>query len=388
LGKYTTMITGARLVRVMMGSMLISLISACAPEEGSEGQPAAIQHSESADKAGADPGSEQPPVAHALPLQPDPAASGLEERPGPASPAITYNANDLLEDLKSLAWNEDTASEEQAAYLLQRLRAQGADALVPIRDFLLDGHDASPALREALLEVLLSLRLPQVEDLALELLASGVPPAELWQLGQYLENVQPGKHADFILRAAEQALINAEPVTFFPAEFFQLLGALGNEETALLLAELQMERGPYASIALAAIPDGRGLPVLEQNARIFAAGRDTLEGRLAIQLLAQQAPQFPQAAAALIELAEQGTIPHDIWPYVLDIVAGHWLLTMEPPSGGLVGSHTFYRPEGDQVIYRVAPPPGADDGLQSERLFLLDRLQPLAPMDPGTNPGG
>jgi hypothetical protein len=53
-----------------------------------------------------------------------------------------------------------------------------------------------------------------------------------------------------------------------------------------------------------------------------------------------------------------------------------------------VGSHTYYHPEGDQVIYRVAPVPGMDDGLESERLYLLDHLQPLAPPDLRPGPDG
>jgi hypothetical protein len=210
----------------------------------------------------------------------------------------------------------------------------------------------------------------------------------LWQLGLYLENAWPGKHSDSVLAAAEQALIEADPATYFPAEFFELLSALGNEETALVLAESPLDHGAYASIALASLPEGAGLPALELQARQFEAGRDTIEGRLAIQLLAQQAPRYPQAAAALIELAERGAIPHDLWPYVLDLVAGNWTLTLEAPSSGVFGSHTYYRPEGDQVIYRVAPTPGAEDELQSQRLYVLDGLQPLAPPDLRANPGG
>lgn len=366
----------------ILGLLFFILLSACSRDDdsGENGSAAALAgKADAVDSPAEAPANPYPSVAARPREEP-----GHENTVASDSDAAsrTLNAHDLLEELKSHDWDENAGSDPQLAALLQRLRSQGAGALVAIREYLLEGDHAGPAppaLREALLNILLGLGLPQVEDLALDLLADGVAPSEVWQLGEYLETVQPGMYADVIRDAAERALIEAEPATYFPAEFYRLLGALGNEETALILAETQADRGAYASLALATIPDGDGLSALVQGARQFEAGRDTLEGRLAVQLLAQQATQFPQAAAALIDLAERGAIPHDLWPYVLDIVAGNWVLTMEQPSSGLIGSHTFYRPEGDQVIYRVAPLPGFDDGLQSERLYLLDRLQPLAP---------
>jgi hypothetical protein len=71
-------------------------------------------------------------------------------------------------------------------------------------------------------------------------------------------------------------------------------------------------------------------------------------------------------------------------------VAGNWEFSLvEPPTELQVGSHTYYRPEGDQIIWRVARPPfGADDGLQAQRLYLLDRLQALIPEGLGLSPDG
>lgn len=303
------------------------------------------------------------------------------------------NARDLLADLQSLDWDGDPESEARLANLLQRLSLQGDDALIPLRDYLLkdDGSGTgSPELRRALLEVLLNLGLPEVEGIALELLASQPAAMEVWRLGQYLESVQPGKYADSIRTVAEQALIDSDPATDLPGEYFQFLGELGDDQTALLLSALPMHQEAYGRLALAALPDGSGVPLLAQDARAFETGRDTMQGRLAIQLLAQQAPQFPEAAAVLIELAQQGVIPQELWPDVLDIVAGTWALTpFQPPPQDLLGSHTYYHEQGDQVIFRVAQhQPETIDGLQSQRLFLLNRLQPLAPPELTLNPDG
>jgi hypothetical protein len=287
----------------------------------------------------------------------------------------------------------DGPYDPQSEKLLQQLRSMGVAALLPIRDALLDDLSSkafSPGLRRNLLDVLLNLGSPEVEGVALELLASGPPSFDVWQLGRFLESTAPGKHREAIVARAEQALIEANSPLALPGEFFLFLGSLGNPDTALLLAELPAHQEAYGSMGLTAVPAEAGIPLLEQDARNFERGRDTVQGRLAIQLLAQQAPQSPAAAAVLIDLAEQGVIPHDLWPYLLDIVAGNWELTpIEPAPQELVGSHTYYHPDGDQVIYRALRSPSAfDDGLDSHRVFLLDRLQPFAPPDLLPGPGG
>ena len=378
----------ARRAALLPGLICSFLLCSCTDQNGPDNQQGDVPADRPSLTETGEPGpnpasSPQPSAAITAPEQ---TASPPASRATRSAPPPAYDAHEVLDELSGQSWDGEAASDGQATLLLQRLRSLGADALIPIRDFLLDAGNSGavpPALRQALLDVLLSLGLPEVEDVALQLLASAPAASEVLQLGQYLEAVQPGKYSEVVLAAAEQALIDADSATALPADFFLLLGALGTEETALLLSELQAQYGAYASLALALIPDGGGLLSLAQDARLFEAGQDTLQGRLAVQLLAQLAPQFPQAASVLLELAEKGAIPHDVWPYVLDIVAGSWELTLiQPQPGDLIGSHTFYRPEGNQVIYRAARPYGeSGDSFQSQRLFLLDRLQPLAPPD-------
>ena len=166
-----------------------------------------------------------------------------------------------------------------------------------------------------------------------------------------------------------------------PAGFFQFLGELGNEETVLLLAEMPWHHQAYASIALASIPDGSGFATLEQEALALVTNPNSMHGRVALQLLAQMGPQFPEVATSLIKLAEQGAIPRDVWPHILDIVAGNWELTLlEPMPGDLVWSHTFFHQVGNQVIYGATRDQNAtDDALDAQRLYLLDQLMPLVP---------
>jgi hypothetical protein len=293
------------------------------------------------------------------------------------------SAEQVLKQLDSLGWDEHTDTDPQAADLLERLRLHGDRAALAIRDYLLDDSGkkrVSPELRHALLNTLLSLDSPEVEPVALELLAGEPAPEEVLQLGGYLEWHDAGKHAETIRLAAEQALIDADPGVLLPWEFFALLGTVGNEGTAVLLTEVRPQHEAYATIALAALPDGSGLVPLEMEARQFEEGRDTLQGRLAIQLLAQAAPGSPEAAETLIDLAEKAVIPEDVWSYVLDLVEGNWEWAFEPSAGEKIGSHTFYNPAGNQVLYRISRPADAlDPELEAQRLDLLDRLWPLAP---------
>ena len=303
----------------------------------------------------------------------------------------SQNAYDLLDELRSLDLGEGDELGGEAEELLRQLGAQGARSVLPIRDLLLDSrgtNDIPQALREALLDVLVGLNSPEVEPAALELLTANPEPFEIWRLGQYLELTHPGRYSDSIRLAAEQALITADPQSFIPPEFYELLGIVGNADTAIVLAEAPLEQQAYAGLALAALPDGEGVSALERQASVFETGRDTLEGRFALQLLAQEAPRSPQAGAALVRLAETGSIPRDIWPYVLDLVAGNWVLSMNKPLPELlVGSHTYYGVAGNQVIWRVAPQPGeAIDGFEERRVYLLDQLQPFAPADLAWDP--
>ena len=268
-----------------------------------------------------------------------------------------------------------------ADFQVVEVEALLADAVRETLGVVPSGDVAPDALRLALLDVLLSLGLTEVEDIALELLASAPSVAEVWRLGHYLESAQPGQYTDLIRSAAELSVVSSDSGAMLPPELFDLLGVLGNEHTADVLAQVPQSQEVYVCLSLADLADGRGLQVLEQRAGAFRDGRDTVQGRLALQLLAQEAPRYPGAVAILVDLAEQGLIPRDMWPFVLDIVAGNWALSLfEPPAELLIGSHTYYQPGGNQVIYRAAPDPYAeDDELDSQRLYPLDRLRPLTP---------
>lgn len=273
---------------------------------------------------------------------------------------------------------------DQIVSQLDRLALLGDDALIAIGEFLLSPdarRGQQPGLRRALLEILLNLDLPEVEDIALQLLGSNPALFEIWQIGHYLEQNHPGKYTDSIRGVAEQALIAADVAGDVPGELFQLLGEVGNEGTVELLAQMPRHQEAYASSALALISDGSGLSLLEWDTRSLNSGHPTTQGRLAVELLAQQAYQNLQALNVLIELSQNGSIPSDMWPHILSLSAGRKQITLVPPDGGLLSSwRIIYSPEGNQTLY-IADRSGETESLETieQRLEALWQLQQVAP---------
>ncbi len=373
----------ATFVGTALGLLLCCLLCNCSPTSDSASNEAGL-----ADRTGRNDGASKSDttVVHgpdgALPSGKNPVHSNRGAHKA-VYQSSRDNAWDILEDLAWLSTDNTQDHGEQITSQLDRLSRLGDEALIAIGDFLLSAdsrREEQLELRRSLLHVLLSLGLPEVEDLALQLLAGGPTPIEIWQLGRYLEQVQPGRYSDSIRRVAEQTLVSADVTDEIPGELFQLLGELGDEGTVKLLAQMPMHRGAYASVALALIPDGSGFPLLQQDALFSESGQQTTRSRLAMELLACQAPRNFEAGEALVDLAERGLIPSDIWPHVIAMVSGRRTLILEQPTSGRLETHTIYRPDGNQVIYRVSVPViEASPDVESQRLFLLDRLQSLAP---------
>lgn len=312
--------------------------------------------------------------------------------PGPqhaltASGQPLRDADLLLEQLASLSLETepDAAALES---LLAELARHGDGAIWSIRDFLLKtGGDYAAtedsALREvrgALLELLLATDLPDVELMAAELIDSTYDAREVWRLGRYLDSVRPGAYDNLIRHAGQQVLFASGDETLLPGEFFQLIGEAGDLGTAGLLLNEPMHRDAYVSVALALIPDGSGMPLVEEDARLFADGHYTQHGRLAIELLAQQAPAQLSDSQLLVDLAERHRIPTDLWEPVLGLVAGQRSITLEPPDSGWRQTSMIHRPEGNQSIFRIERDPALDSfETIGRRLMLLHQLLPHAP---------
>src|SRR5437762_8130859 len=99
---------------------------------------------------------------------------------------------------------------------------------------------------------------------------------------------------------------------------FQVLQNHGDATTAEALAPLQSKWNYYATLALAGLPGGEGVPSLIRQAQDAAGGKSTLT----FQLLAQIATEYPDAGAALIDQARRNQIPDAAWRKIATGLAG------------------------------------------------------------------
>ena len=296
---------------------------------------------------------------------------------------------ELLDALLWVASSSDPDAPDLLDNIAETLSKRGAAALPDVLELLYElinsplsavpGQPESDQLA-ALIDLLLAFDLPEIEQIAVKVLMAEPPAQAVCRLADFLESAHPGRYAQEIRLAAESALLRSDDDTPLPGPLFQYLGLTGDVSTTLLLAQMPLHRDAYASVALALIPDGSGLAYIERDARLFEDGRDTVQGRLALELLAQQAHRFPEAADVLLDLAGRGLIPDDVWPHLFELVAGKWVLTLSEPDYGRMGTHMIYRPQGNQVIYRVARPEEPMDSPDYDRRReLLDSLRRLAP---------
>jgi hypothetical protein len=354
----------------------------------------------SADAIAVASGSDRVPGTHErdVPFQPlKPqlwAQTGASPKSTTMASAPALSPRDLIDELAWLLGQADPATLQDVENNLLKLRGFGLEGLLAVQQYLLDdsalnspGDPDDPQieqqydLRAVLLDFLLRSGSPAVESLALELLEHGLAPMEVAVVGRFLQETSPGSHSAAVRQAVERAFHTAASPADLPGDLFQLLGETGDEFTLALLASMPMHRDAFASVALALLPDGSGIPLLEQDARLFEHGRQTTHGRLAIALLAQQAHRFPAAADVLLDLAGKNLIPDDMWAQLASLLAGDLQLSLIPPDRGRFATHTIFRPEGDQVMYLTPVTPSYENFDEiRQRLALLDILQESAPL--------
>jgi hypothetical protein len=131
-------------------------------------------------------------------------------------------------------------------------------------------------------------------------------------------------------------------------------------------------------VALAQLPEGAGVPSLIQMAQNMSGSSLN-----ALELLAQVSSQYPEARAALLELARSEKIRPSEWAYLTPLLAGdqyHFqnsVLDNSLPGGGASSVTAGHVSFGNQNFY-TAPNVG---GLTPERIdqqsALIDDLAAL-----------
>jgi hypothetical protein len=104
---------------------------------------------------------------------------------------------------------------------------------------------------------------------------------------------------------------------------FDLLRNLGDASAVPDLENAMSQWSYYATLALAGMPEGQGIPALVRQVQAQDPGfAGTARGDFEYQILAQVAAQYPEAAAALLDQARSGTLGDSTWRAIIAGLAG------------------------------------------------------------------
>jgi hypothetical protein len=142
------------------------------------------------------------------------------------------------------------------------------------------------------------------------MLQTTADPFEIALLSRYLEQQAPGRYRDLELTAARETLALAASGQVRIGDvsaLFELLQAYGDENIVPSLEKAVSRWNCYATLALAGLPNGVGIPTLiklAQDSSVGAIGA----GDFTLRPLAQVPCNIPMQSA-LLDAARQNQIP-------------------------------------------------------------------------------
>ncbi|MCI0745645.1 MAG: hypothetical protein L0Y58_09600, partial [Verrucomicrobia subdivision 3 bacterium] len=287
--------------------------------------------------------------------------------------------------------------EQAAAWrdTLQQLVQQGPAGAAAIRDFLQQNQDISfsgaesgllghASLRQAMFSALEQIGGPDAANVALEILRQTAAPAEIALLAQFLDKQAPGEYREQMLAAARDALAMASAGKlegWDVGPLFQIFQRYGDASAVAELAGYLPQWKYYATMALAGMPSGEGIPALARMATDPSArGNRTF----AWEMLAQLSTQYADASATLLDGARMNTIPAAAWPTIALALGGHYqqIRTEEfdriPVSERPQGITTYHIASGNQNFYRVPQAAYWPQDFVQQRLALINQLLAMA----------
>jgi hypothetical protein len=272
------------------------------------------------------------PVAATVP------GTAVKPTPAPIRSSVPdVDAHQLMSGITTLDTNAPITADAAQKWKdnLQQLVRQGASSVPAIHDYLAQNLDVNFAgvpgadqlgyssLRSALLNALGQIAGPESTALMLQTLQTSVYPTDVATIAGILEQQSPGQYSSDVLAAARTQLAAAAQDQLGNANvgpLFQLLAnaAAGGTDVSADLAQYGSKWPFYASIELASLPNGQGLPALVQLAQNSSSGAQSA----AVESLAQMAPGNTQALDSLVSLAKQGAIPDGILAQLAPYLGG------------------------------------------------------------------
>lgn len=351
------------------------------------------------------PAQNSPPLRAIVPAEqaaPAPVAAPPVKAPAaPVRAASTppVDARQLMAMLTSLNTNGPLSADDVQKWKesLQQLVRQGASSVPTIKDYLAQNMDVSFAgvpgadqlgyasLRAGLLNALGQIGGPEATSALLQTLQSTPFPADVAQIAATLQQQSPGQYDGDIMTAVRAQLTQASADQLGNANvgpLFQLLGAAAANGTDVSadLTQYASKWPYYASIELANLPNGTGLPALLQMAQDTPGS-----GQIAaLQALAQLAPGNSQVAAALVNLAQQGQLSDAALSQLAPYLAGreNQLGSVDNPSG--TTSQGLHIANGNQDFSAADLLNSLSPSQVNARISIIDQLLQALPAGDAT----
>jgi hypothetical protein len=212
------------------------------------------------------------------------------------------------------------------------------------------------SLRLAMFDALRQIGGADALALSTEVMQTTASPREIATLAANLESMAPGQYRDAAVAASRVALSNAALDTS-QVDVAPLLQVLQQYGGASALADLQQAAAKwnyYAPIALADLPNGAGIPMLAQMAQ-NSDGSFAGTSKVALRMLAELAPQYPDAATILLEQLKNSQASSRTWADLASALGGErsffsdggYLNTSLPPTNS-TGLRTWHMAATDQ----------------------------------------
>jgi len=287
---------------------------------------------------------------------------------------------------------------EELKRSFERLVKEGAGAVPAIRAYLdrfqdvdFDPVGASKqvgytSLRMGMLDALRQIGTPEAKELSLQTLQTTGDPQEIAFLAKGLEpQLPPDQFRSVVLAAASETMAlalsdqwNGRNVT----PLFEVLQKYGDESVIGLLEKSSSKWNLYATLALAGLRDGAGIPALVRMAEDQASAARG-NGDFALRPLVQAAMQFPEARASLLEQARLNQVPEKAWPGIAASLAGNYIRYGNQLFGNTAPPVVWSKEQIglrldliDQMIAATTSPAGKQV-LQSAHAQILNRLPRL-----------
>jgi hypothetical protein len=246
----------------------------------------------------------------------------------PIQPTVSHtDPTPLTRQLVGLLAKPDLSAmtAEQAVqwkYNLSQLVQQGPAGVGAIREFLsqsvdMDFGGAGRALgyssaRVAMFDALQQIGGPEAVSAMTGVLQTTADPKEIALLARNLAQQDPELYRGEVLNAVHEALTMAASKNLEGSDvgpLFEVLQKYGGVTAVTDLEQVANQWKYYATMALAKLPDGAGVPSLIRMAQGTTGGRDA-----ALEMLAQLAATNPDARAALLEQTRSDKISAGFWP--------------------------------------------------------------------------